>query len=137
MELLDSDDPVKGQLMRKSALHREQLEEDVKLITERTEKIITNALIIGGALAATYFVVSMFSGSKGKSKKVRKVKLIKDDGQEEVVVASEAEPPGVFAQIGTTLASQASVLLLSFAKEKLNEFLQSQSAKKDNVNDRS
>jgi len=137
MELLDSDDPVKGQLMRKSAHHREQLEEDVKLISERTEKIITNALIIGGALAATYFLVSRFSSGKSKAKtKVKKVKLIKEDNNaEEVVVAEEAGPPGVLAQIGTALASQATVLLLSFAKEKLAEFMKSETPKKENGNE--
>jgi len=48
-------------LLQKSARHREQLEDEVKLISERTEKIIINALVIGGALAATYFLVSRFS----------------------------------------------------------------------------
>lgn len=134
MELLDSDDPVKGQLLRKSAHHREQLEEDVKLISERTEKIIMNALIIGGALAATYFIVSSFSGSKRKSKsKVRKVKIIREDkaGGDEVVVEQEPETPGVLSQIGTAIASQATVLLLTLAKEKLGEFLKNQDEKKE------
>jgi hypothetical protein len=131
MELLDSDDPVKGQLLRKSALHREQLEEDVKVISERTEKIITNALIIGGALAATYFIVSQFSGSKSKKSKLKKVRLVKDDETaDQVVVESEPEAPGVFSQVGSALASQATVLLLTFAKEKLGEFMQSQNDKK-------
>ena len=136
MELLDSDDPIKSQLLRKSAQHREQMEEDVKLISERTEKIITNALIIGGALAAAYFVVNRFSKPKSKSKgKVRKVRIVKDSenqAPEEVVVANEEpETPGVLAQIGTALASQATVMLLAFAKEKLTEFMQSQNPQKD------
>jgi hypothetical protein len=138
MEMLDSDDQIKGQLMRKSIHHREQLEEDVKLISERTEKIITNALIIGAALAATYFLVSRFSDSKVKSKpKTRKVKLVKEEeGEaEEVVVQSVPEIPGIITQIGTALASQATVLLLNLAKEKLGEFLQAQSGeKKENLN---
>lgn len=136
---LDSDDPVKSQLLRKSAHHREQLEEDVKLISERTEKIIINALIIGGALAATYFIVNSFSGSKSKPKsKVRKVRIVKDEnnnGEEVVLAKEETEAPGVFSQIGTALASQATVLLLSLAKEKLGEFMQSQNPKKENSND--
>jgi hypothetical protein len=141
MELLDSDDPVKGQLLRKSAHHREQLEEDVKLISERTEKIITNALIIGGALAAAYFIVSRFSGPKSREKaKVKKVKIVKDDAdktQEVVLADEEPSQPGVFSQIGSALASQATILLLSLAKEKLAEFMQSQSPKKESANDNS
>jgi hypothetical protein len=132
MELLDSDDALKGQLLRKSAHHREQLEEDAKLISERTEKIITNALIIGGALAATYFIVSRFSKGKKKSK-LKKVRLVKgEDTAEQVVVeAAEPEVPGVVTQIGSALASQATVMLLNFAKEKLDEFMKSQNEKKE------
>jgi hypothetical protein len=125
-------------LLRKSALHREQLEEDVKLISERTEKIITNALIIGGALAATYFIVTSFSKSKSKKKsKVKKVKIIREDNAspEEVVVSEEPESSGVLSQIGSALASQATVLLLSLAKEKLAEFMQSQNPKKEQADD--
>ena len=49
MELLETDDPIKGQLLQRSAKHREQLEEDARLISEKTEKMLTNALVIGGA----------------------------------------------------------------------------------------
>lgn len=140
MEMLDSDDPVKGQLLRKSAHHREQIEEDVKLISERTEKIITNALIIGGALAAAYFIVNRFSSSTKSKTKVRKVRLVKEGstGENEVVV-SEEEPKesGVIAQIGSALAGQATVFLLSLAKEKLAEFMQSQNQKKEKADDNS
>jgi len=125
--MLDSDDP-KDHLMRQSALHREQLEEDVKLISERTQKILTNALIIGGALAASYFIISSFS-SKPKKKKVKKIKLIQDN-PEQVVVSEEPETPGIISQLGTALASQATVMLLGLAKEKLEEYMQSQAAKK-------
>jgi hypothetical protein len=41
----------------------------------------------------------------------------------------------VIAQIGTALASQATVFLLNIAKEKLDEFMQSQGAKKESSND--
>lgn len=138
MEMIDSDDPIKGQLLRQSAHHREQLEEDVKFISERTEKIITNALIIGGALAATYFVVSRFSKPK-KKHKVKKVRIVKDDTTNEqvVVAANEPEEPSLISQIVTPLATQATVMLLSLAKEKLDEFMQSQAAKKGSADDHS
>jgi len=45
MHLTESNDP-KEELRKKSERHRQELEEEVKLISERTEKIITNALII-------------------------------------------------------------------------------------------
>jgi hypothetical protein len=137
MELLETDDPVKGQLLKKSALHREQLEEDARLVSERTEQIITNAVIIGGALAVTYFLVSRFSGSKQKKKqKAARIKLVQSGSREEVAqLASEPESPGIVSQIGTALASQATVFLLGLAKEKLGEFMQAQGEKKPKTNE--
>lgn len=132
MELLETDDPVKGQLLKKSAMHREQLEEDARLVSEKTERIITNAIVIGGALAVTYFLVSRFGGSKQKKKsKAAKIHLVHGPASESSSVASaEPEQPGMMSQIGAALASQATVFLLGLAKEKLGDFLQSQAGKK-------
>ena len=133
MKILESDDPVKNQLIKKSAHHREELEEELKLVSERTEKILTNALIIGGALAVTYFVFRQFSGSKNKarikSKKSKTTQL--SEGGEEEVVSPDSPFQGIATQIGTALASQATVFLLGLAKEKLAEYLQSQAEKKE------
>jgi len=133
MELLESND-LKSELLKKSAKHRQELEDEVKTISDRTEKIVTNALIIGGALALTYFTVRQFSGSKKKKKKVKvqKVKAVaqddSDDGDDTAIMESEA--PSIVSQIGSAIASQATVFLLTLAKEKLAEYLESQSQKK-------
>jgi Na+/pantothenate symporter len=139
MHVRESKDP-KEELLKKSAKHRQDLEEEVRLISERTEKVITNALIIGGTLAAAYFLMRHFSGSHSKKKKavVPKIKLVKakeESGETEVI--EEASAPGIVTQIGTALASQATVFLLSIAKEKLMEYLESQFEKKDKNNERS
>ena len=130
---LETDNPEKGQLLQKSAHHQKLLEDEVKLISERSEKIITNALIIGGALALTYFLVSGLSGSSKKKKsRATKVKLVAapdDRGS----VAEEIDPPaeaGMISQIGSVLVAQATGFLLSIARDKLVEYLQSQSVKK-------
>jgi hypothetical protein len=128
MELLETDDPVKGQLLKKSAMHREQLEEDARLISEKTERMLTNAIVIGGALAVTYFLVSRFAGSKQKKKnKAAKIHLVHGPASEsQPTVSAEPEQPGMMSQIGAALASQATVFLLGLAKEKLGDFLQAQ-----------
>lgn len=132
MELLESND-FKSELLKKSEKHRAELEGEVKLISERTEKILTNALIIGGALVATYFLLSQFSGSEKKRKtKSRKIKIVNDVDNDETDV-EEAVPvaPGIVTQIGAALASQATVFLLDLAKEKLSAYLQAQAEKKE------
>ena len=136
---LETDNPEKGQLLQKSAHHRELLEEEVKLISAKSEKIITNALIIAGALTVTYFLVSSLSGSKGKKKlKTAKVKLVQGhDGSDAEEEDAHEERPGLITTVGSVLAAQATGLLLSIAREKLVEFLQSHyGLKKENPNER-
>jgi hypothetical protein len=139
MELLETDDPIKGQLLRKSAHHREQLQEDARMISEKTEKIITNAIIIGGALAVTYYLVSRFGTSKEKKKsKTAKLKIIQEPRGEEAaanMVSAEPQVPGIMATIGTALASQATVFLLDLAKEKLGDFMAAQMQKQSKTNE--
>jgi hypothetical protein len=128
----ETDDPVKSKLFSKSARYREELEDEAKEITDRTEKLIKNALIIGGSLALAYFTYKQFSGGSKKRKvKVRKAKPVASVYDVEEEVEEEASSQNnVLANIGTALVSQASVFLLSLAKEKLAEYLQSQAEKK-------
>ncbi len=132
MELKETDDPVKSRLLKKSTQYREDLEDEAKVISDRTEKIITNALIIGGSLALSYFAYKQFSGgSKTKSKaKAKKVKLVDAATEVEEEVVETSGPNKLITQIGTVLVSQASVFLLTLAKEKLSEYLQAQAQKK-------
>jgi hypothetical protein len=125
------DDPIKSSLLKKSEQYRESLEEEAKELSDRTEKIVTNALIVGGSLALAYFVYRQFSGGSKKSKaKAKKAKATETEVEEEVEETSGASK--LISQIGTALVSQASVLLLSLAKEKLSEYLQAQAQKKSN-----
>jgi len=131
MELLESDDP-KSKLLKKTALQRQALEDEARLLSERTEKTITTALIIGGALLTTYFLVRQFSGSDAKPKgKAKKLKIVTQNEDSDRTIEPESHSPGIVAQIGTALASQATVFLLTLAKEKLFEFLESQKKSSD------
>ena len=136
---LETDNPEKGQLLQRSERHRQLLEDEVKQITERSEKMVTNALIIGGALVLTYFLVSSFSGGSGKKKKHTRSRNEKKAQSGEKTDTGEDDQPqeaGMMSQVGAMLVSQATGLLLSIAREKLVEYLQSQSLKKENTDDR-
>lgn len=137
----ETDNPEKGHLLEKSAHHRELLNEDVKLITEKSEKIIKNALIIGGALAASYWLLSSFSGSKPRKRKATKLKLVEprpNVGRELETEDGVRTEAGFVSQIGSVLVAQATGFLLSIAREKLVEFLQSQAiVKKDKTDEHS
>ena len=129
MELMDSDEE-RGNLLRQSARHREALEGEVRLISANTEKIITNALIIGGSLALSYYLVRQLSGGKTKKNKGRskRIKVVRAESPE-VVEVETAKPgggePGILGQVGAALVSQASLFLLNIAKEKLMDYLDS------------
>lgn len=138
---LETDNPEKGQLLKKSAHHRHLLEEEVKLISDRSEKIITNALVIGGALALTYLLVSGLSGTSEKKKsKARKARSVESEqGETSTSEEEDLEPErsGIVSQIGAVIAAQATGFLLSIAREKIVEFLESQAVKKENKNEHS
>lgn len=128
MDLLESNDP-KVELLKKSAMHRHELEAEVKNISERSERLITNALIIGGTLAVAYLLVRQFSGSSYK-KNSKGLKAMDTSKVETNAPKEGPSTPGIAAQIGSALASHATVFLLTIAKEKLSEYLQSQFEKK-------
>lgn len=126
MELLDTDDPLKSELLMKTTRHREDLEEETRAMAERTEKIITNAVVIGGALALTYFLYTQLSGSKKKKAKSKKSSAVEVDDEE---VEETSTAGNILSQVGTALVSQGGVLLLALAKEKLTEYLRAQADK--------
>lgn len=136
MELLESQDPEKRRLIEKSERHKRELEKEVTALSDKTEKMLTNALIIGGALALSYFVVTQLSG-KSKKKKKQKLKKQKvaavisnghaaeDEDDEEEASAT----PSLISEIGTRVVNQATVILVDLARQKLMEYLASR--KKD------
>lgn len=132
MELLESDDP-KAKLLRKAQQQKDALHGDVKILSEKTEKVVKTALIVGGALAATYLIYKLLSNDSG-SKKKKKVKLIRataneEDDNEEVVVRTSPFS-GIINKLGVVLATQASAFLLSLAKEKIGEYMEKREEEK-------
>ncbi|MEJ0056191.1 MAG: hypothetical protein WDN75_18190 [Bacteroidota bacterium] len=140
MELLESQDPEKKKLIETSDRHKRALEKEVGELAQKTDKMLTNALIIGGSLLATYFVVSSFSGGRKKKKrKKRKVVLVAktktpQEGSESVEEEEEEESsgPSLMGVVGNRILSQASVILLNIAKDKLFEYLESRKKSDEN-----
>lgn len=121
-----TDNPGKGDLLRKSEEHRELLEADVRRITQQSEKFLANALIIGGALTAAYLLLRTFSGSPTGGQEFEK----RHDEEDVPKTSGRREEPGLLSHLGGILATQAAGFLLSIAREKLVEYLQSQGTKK-------
>lgn len=131
MELLETQNPERKKLLETSERHKRELEKEVKHVSERTEKVLKNALVIGGALAVTYLLVSQL-GSGKKKKKSAKIRLQATPvASSHSTAEEEDETPSAFASIGTKIADTATVMLLDMAKEALTEFLKTR--KKENA----
>jgi hypothetical protein len=120
MELLESQDPEKIRLLETSDRHKKALEKEMKSMSDKTERVVKNALIIGGVLAATYFVVSQLSSSKKKKNRAKAKALLTNPTDE---IEEEDETPSVFSQISAKVADTATIVLIDLAKDALAEFL--------------
>jgi len=128
MELLETQDPEKKKLLETSERHRRELEKGVQDISQRTERVLTNALIVGGVLALSYFAVSQFSKSKSKKKKHKKEGVPSNsDGKVDTIETEVAvdTSPSLLSEIGTKVINQATLILIELARERLMEYLQS------------
>ena len=134
MELLESDDP-KAQLLRQASKQKQALNDEVKMLSDKTEKVVKTALIVGGTLAATYLLYRLLSDSDSKKKR-KKVKIVSAGPVEELEEdnSNNSVMSGVMGKIGAVLAGQASIFLLSLAKEKIGEYLESRAEKKEDAN---
>jgi hypothetical protein len=127
MEILEKQDPEKKRLMDEAKRHKDNLSNDIHFVSEKTEKMLINAVIIGGALALTYVLVRQLSGGKSKKKKSKTVKLVTQAPEQGAGEQEEEDGGGnsILAEIGTKIANEATMFLLNLAKEKLMEYLQS------------
>lgn len=129
MELLESQDPEKRRLVEASERHKRALEKDFLGLSGDAQKILTNALIVGGVLAVSYLVVRQFSSSPKpkKHKKTRKVTLVQPSVSNDQGEDDDEDPhsPSLLANIGTKVANQATIILIDLARQKLMDYLDS------------
>jgi hypothetical protein len=125
MEFLETQDPEKRRLIETSNRHRQEMEREIKDISQKTEKVLKNALIIGGSLALTYIVFNQLSSSKRKKKKQKADKEIDNFESEEPT----EETPSMLSKMGDKALNMATLLLLDLAKDKLSDYLQHRKSK--------
>ncbi len=127
MELLETQNPERKKLLETSERHKRELEREVKHVSERTEKVLKNTLIIGGTLAVTYLLVTQLSSGRKKKRSTNVHVQAEPNIQEEPA----DQTPGIVASIGSKIADTALLLLLDMAKDALAEFLKTR--KKENA----
>jgi DNA gyrase/topoisomerase IV subunit B len=132
MELLETQDPEKQRLIETSDRHKHELEKEVKALSDKTERALKNALIIGGTLAVTYLLVSQLSSSRKKKKKAKQSE--EDETPDSILgeVSASSASPSFLSQLGERLTTQATALLLGLIKDKLAEYLSNRKQKDEN-----
>ncbi len=119
MELLETANPEKQRLIEATNQYKREIQKEVQGMSDKTERVMKNALIIGGALAVTYLLVSQLSSSKKKSKRA----MANVEAADEVEYIQAQAAPSFASKVGEKLLSTASVVLLDIAKDKLAEYL--------------
>ena len=126
MELLETQDPERKKLIETSDRHKRAMEKEVDELTKKTDRMLMNALIIGGSLAVTYFLIgSIAKRKKRKKKKVGLASSASTEGPALQADEQEDDEPSVISKVGNHLLQQATMLLLDLAKDKLTEYLES------------
>ncbi|MBX2915141.1 MAG: hypothetical protein KF856_07700 [Cyclobacteriaceae bacterium] len=126
MELLETQDPEKKRLIEASNRHKQELQREVKAMSDKTEQVVKNALIIGGTLAVTYLLISQLRPSKRKKVKT---KATVQNSESAFEPAPAYSPPSFLSQLGDRLVNQATLILLDIAKDKLFEYLSNRKQK--------
>lgn len=127
MEILERQDPEKKKLMDEVSYHKRQLESGAKEVSRQTEKLLTNAVIIGATVTLSYLLYKSLAGSSKKSKKSETASLIGEAPAEVSTPVSTDQPSRtskILSDIGNRIAEEATLFLLNMAKEKLIAYLE-------------
>lgn len=117
MGLSSKNDLEKSELEGRVKRKQIEMQEEASNLARQSDKMIKNALIIGGALVLTFFVVRSLTGKS--SKKIEKEESPLSDSE------ASSSQPSMIAGIGSRIAEGAVIFLLGLAKEQLSEYLKS------------
>ncbi len=125
MELLETQDPERTRLLETSDRHKKAMEKELTDLTKKTDKMLRNALIIGGSLAVTFLVISALSTKRKKKKKKQAIAAAVKAGEpmDAIDTGEDDESPSVLGQVSKQIINAASVVLLDMARQKLSEYL--------------
>ncbi len=133
MELLETQDPEKKKLIETSDRHRRAMEKELSDLTQKTDRALKTALIVGGSLALTFLIISALSKKRRKKKKKLALEAAAQAGLTPPPAEEDDEDdsPSILSTVGNQLLNQASIILLDLARQKLKEYLASRNTPND------
>jgi hypothetical protein len=135
MKVAEKEDS-KEKLLEKSEAYKAAIEHEVKELSDRTERALINVAVVAGAVGVAYLVYRGLTSSGKKSKKSGKArrKELAAVQDEEPETHEESRFAAILSSVGTVLASQAAAYLLTFARQKLIDYLKESSEEKNTNN---
>jgi hypothetical protein len=116
MELLETQDPEKKRLIETSDRHKRALEKSLTDMTQKTDRMLMNALIIG----------------KKKKRKLAKEGAVKTaEGTTTVDEVEEDDGISILGSVSSRVINMGTVILLDIAREKIAEYLANRDKKDD------
>ncbi|UII34480.1 hypothetical protein LVD17_11735 [Fulvivirga ulvae] len=115
----------KEDLEHDSQKHREAFEHELSEVVDKTKRIATSVLVIGGSFALSYYLIKKLTGKKT----VKKIKMQKDTGGVNEMVIQKH--PSVFSTVGNVILTEMAVFLLGIAKERLINYIQNLNSRED------
>lgn len=121
----ESNRKKKENLEQNSQKHREAFEHELSEVVDKTKRIATSALVIGGSFALSYYLIKKLTSKKS----VKKIKRQKSTGDiNEVVIQKH---PSVFSTVGNVILTEMAVFLLGIAKERLINYIENLNSRDD------
>lgn len=117
MEMTEGTDKERSLLLHRINQKKSEMEEEATKLTRQSDKMIRNALVIGGALVITFFIVRSLTAKS--SKKEEKESIVGDSTEKGNSSSS------FISEVGSRVAEAAVVFLLGLAKEQLSGYLKS------------
>lgn len=118
MEILESADPQHRKLLEEVRRRKEQLDSETGTLSRRSEKVVRNALIIGGVLLASYLVYRAVSGGGKKEKP-------KESTDQKSGDTKTPQAPSMISVLGRRLGQVAAIFVLNLARERIAAWLTS------------
>ncbi len=122
MEYLETADPEKKQLIEEVRRRKEKLDAEANALAKKGQRVMTNALIIGGVLIGSYLVYRAISGSKQKEKK----NIVSPAASPE----QKKQSASFFGSFGKRLTQVAAIFILNLARQRVADWLASNKKEK-------
>lgn len=118
MEILESADPQQKRLLDEVRKRKAQLDAEAGILSRRSEKVLKNALIIGGVLLASYLVYRAVSGGRKKEKAPESAANKPD-------LTADDRKPSMLSVVGRRLGQMAAIFVINLARERVAAWLTS------------